>query len=77
MLRWIAVAGEARGPESIDAKEIERIARETVRKIGYAQEGFHWAKAEVAVRLHKQSVDIAQGVDEAANKAEGAGGLFS
>jgi S-adenosylmethionine synthetase len=70
---WIAVCGEARGPDSIDAKEIERIARETVRDIGYAQEGFHWAKAEVVVRLHKQSVDIAQGVDEATNKAEGAG----
>lgn len=70
---WIAIAGEARGPESIDAKEIERIARETVRNIGYAQDGFHWAKAEVVVRLHKQSPDIAQGVDEAGSKAEGAG----
>jgi S-adenosylmethionine synthetase len=70
---WIAVCGEARGPDSIDAKEIERVARETVRDIGYEQDGFHWAKAEVVVRLHKQSPDIAQGVDENDNKAEGAG----
>ncbi len=70
---WVAVCGEARGPESIDAKEIERVTREAIRDIGYEQEGFHWAKAEVVVRLHKQSSDIAQGVDEAANKAEGAG----
>ncbi|MDR3613004.1 MAG: methionine adenosyltransferase [Candidatus Obscuribacterales bacterium] len=70
---WIAVCGEARGPDCINAKEIERVTRETIRNVGYEQEGFHWAKAEVVVRLHKQSSDIAQGVDEAANKAEGAG----
>jgi S-adenosylmethionine synthetase len=65
---WVAVCGEARGPDSIDAKEIERLTRETIRDIGYEQHGFHWAKAEVVVRLHKQSPDIAQGVDEVADK---------
>lgn len=70
---WVAVCGEARGPDSIDAKEIERLTRETIRDIGYEQDGFHWAKAEIVVRLHKQSSDIAQGVDAAADKAEGAG----
>src|SRR5690606_8917569 len=43
------------------------------KAIGYEQAGFHWAKADVAVYLHKQSVDIAQGVDSAADKDEGAG----
>lgn len=70
---WVAVCGEVRGPDSIDEGEIESVVRKTIRDIGYEQEGFHWAKAEILVRLHKQSADIARGVDEAANKAEGAG----
>ena len=41
--------------------------------IGYEQEGFHWKHAEIECLIHKQSVDIAQGVDAAGNKDEGAG----
>jgi S-adenosylmethionine synthetase len=44
-----------------------------VRDIGYDQNGFSWKKAEVEVNLHAQSSDIAQGVDSAGNKDEGAG----
>jgi S-adenosylmethionine synthetase len=44
-----------------------------IRDIGYEQEGFHWANADVSVHLHSQSSDIAQGVDSAGNKDEGAG----
>ena len=44
-----------------------------IRDIGYEQEGFHWKNAEVDVLLHAQSADIAQGVDAAGNKDEGAG----
>src|SRR5208282_4870881 len=32
-----------------------------------------WKHADVAVHLHSQSADIAQGVDSAGNKDEGAG----
>src|SRR6185436_13360768 len=35
--------------------------------------GFHWNKAEVSCYVHKQSADIAQGVDSGENKDEGAG----
>ncbi len=69
----IVVAGEVRSAEPVDADEVERAAREVVRKIGYAQSGFHWEKAAFASHLHGQSADIAQGVDEAGNKDEGAG----
>jgi S-adenosylmethionine synthetase len=51
---------------------IER-ARAAIKQIGYAQDGFHWQNAKVEVLLHAQSADIAQGVDSAGNKDEGAG----
>ena len=76
----IVLAGEVRGPEPlvdsnghIDAARIEEIARTAVKEIGYEQDGFHWRDADVSVYLHAQSSDIAQGVDAAGNKDEGAG----
>jgi S-adenosylmethionine synthetase len=53
--------------------EIERTVRETVKRIGYEQSGFHWETLAFQNNLHGQSVDIAQGVDESGNKDEGAG----
>ena len=44
-----------------------------IQDIGYEQDGFHWANADVGVFLHSQSADIAQGVDSTGNKDEGAG----
>ena len=69
----IVVAGEVRGPDHLSAELIEEIARHCVRDIGYEQDGFHWQRAQVDVFLHKQSVDIAAGVDSVGNKDEGAG----
>ncbi|MBO6783899.1 MAG: methionine adenosyltransferase [Alphaproteobacteria bacterium] len=76
----IVLAGEVRGPEPlvdknghIDAARMEDIARTAVKEIGYEQDGFHWKDADVSVYLHAQSSDIAQGVDAAGNKDEGAG----
>ncbi len=53
--------------------EIEQVVRDTVKRIGYEQSGFHWQTAAFSNHLHPQSADIAQGVDESANKDEGAG----
>jgi S-adenosylmethionine synthetase len=53
--------------------EIEARVRQTVREIGYEQDGFHWETAEFENHLHGQSAHIAQGVDMAGNKDEGAG----
>ena len=68
----IVLAGEVRGPESV-LGQVERLARDAVRDIGYEQDGFHWKTADVQIYLHAQSADIAQGVDAAGNKDEGAG----
>jgi len=68
----VVVAGEVRGPAGI-LRRVEDLAREAIKDIGYEQDGFHWAKAKVEVHLHAQSSDIAQGVDAAGNKDEGAG----
>jgi S-adenosylmethionine synthetase len=76
----IVVAGEVRGPSSlvnedgvVNAEIIEKLARDAVRDIGYEQDGFHWETLDFECILHGQSVDIAQGVDAAGNKDEGAG----
>ena len=69
----IVLAGEVRGPDSINADVMEELARAAVRDIGYEQAGFHWKDAEVEVYVHSQSADIAQGVDASGNKDEGAG----
>ncbi|MDE9449682.1 methionine adenosyltransferase [Aliiroseovarius sp. Z3] len=68
----VVIGGEVRGPASV-IQRVEDIARECVRDIGYEQEGFHWANLNVDSFLHAQSADIAQGVDAAENKEEGAG----
>ena len=52
---------------------IDRIARDCIKDIGYEQEKFHWNEVEITNLLHEQSAHIAQGVDGAGNKDEGAG----
>ncbi len=69
----VVLAGEVRGPSSVTPEVIEQKVRETVRQIGYEQEGFHWENLTVENYLHEQSADIAQGVDETSDKEEGAG----
>ena len=69
----VVIAGEVRGPEAIGTDDIKTRVRDAIRDIGYEQAGFHWKHANVQVHLHKQSSDIAQGVDAAGNKDEGAG----
>src|SRR3546814_7302502 len=51
--------------------EIEKAARDTVKRIGYEQESFHWETAELSNYIHGQSAHIAQGVDASGNKEEG------
>lgn len=54
-------------------EEIEQVVRDTVREIGYEQDGFHWETLTFENHLHAQSAHIAQGVDASGNKDEGAG----
>ena len=53
--------------------QIEQIARDCIKDIGYEQEKFHWNTVEVTNLLHEQSAHIAQGVDAGNGKDEGAG----
>ncbi len=69
----VVLAGEVRGPSSVTKDLIEAITRKAIREIGYEQDGFHWKRANIANYIHQQSADIAQGVDAAGNKDEGAG----
>lgn len=54
-------------------EEIEKTVRDTVKRIGYEQDGFHWETLRFENNLHGQSAHIAQGVDAGENKDEGAG----
>ncbi len=70
---YVGIIGEFRSSAHIGADEIKEIARNAIKAIGYDQKGFSWKTANIECRLHAQSSDIAQGVDAAANKDEGAG----
>jgi S-adenosylmethionine synthetase len=69
----VVIAGEVRGADSIDAEAVTQLARKTIARIGYFQDGFHAERAKVEVHLHAQSGDIARGVDAGEQKDEGAG----
>ena len=78
----VVLAGEIRGKGIMDEtgnwapgvqEEVEQTVRNTVREIGYEQEGFHWQTLTFQNHLHPQSAHIAQGVDAAGSKDEGAG----
>ncbi len=69
----VVIAGEVRGPASVTPDYLKHLARLAIQDIGYEQDGFHWQNASVECHLHAQSAHIAQGVDAAGNKDEGAG----
>ena len=82
----VVIAGEVRVPPSLMKKDkngntivnpakFKSAARKAIKSIGYEQDGFHWKNAKIDVLLHGQSSDIAQGVDNAADRQgeEGAG----
>lgn len=78
----VVLAGEIRGRGIMDTDgnwapgvrdEIEQAVRDTVKRIGYEQSGFHWRTFAFYNNLHPQSAHIAMGVDESGNKDEGAG----
>src|SRR6201999_2972572 len=60
----VVLAGEIRGKGIMDEarnwapgapEEIENAVRQTVRKIGYEQDGFHWETLDFSNNLHPQS----------------------
>ena len=71
----LVLMGEVKISEenAITPEEFCATARETIRRIGYMQRGFHFKTCGIDCYIHEQSSDIAQGVDAAENKDEGAG----
>src|SRR6201996_2318971 len=69
----VVVSGEISTTATFDVQEI---ARETIRKIGYvdADLGFSADSCAVLNAVDKQSADIAQGVDEAYESRSDGGG---
>ena len=70
----VVVGGELKTNAKLD---VEKIVRDVIRNIGYTDEAFgiNADTCEVIVRLHEQSADIAQGVNEGEglHKEQGAG----
>jgi len=67
----VGLRDQAKLAEYMDS--IEDIARACIKDIGYEQDKFHWQTCEITKLLHEQSAHIAQGVNAAADKEEGAG----
>ncbi|MDE7086954.1 MAG: methionine adenosyltransferase [Clostridia bacterium] len=51
--------------------DYEKIARETIKKIGYTFGSFAFDKCKITVSVHGQSPDIAMGVDKSLEAKEG------
>ena len=68
----VVVAGEVTTNGFVDVQDV---VRQTIKEIGYTEAGigFDADSCGVLVALHKQSPDIAQGVDESKNHEQGAG----
>ncbi|MFA6296249.1 MAG: methionine adenosyltransferase [Patescibacteria group bacterium] len=68
----VVVAGEITTKAYVD---IAKIARKTVKEIGYNKHeyGFHHEDCGVVVSIDEQSPDIAMGVDKTKKKKQGAG----
>lgn len=66
------VSGEVTTQSYIDVQEV---VRSVIRDIGYTKASYRFDadSCGVLVAIHQQSPDIAQGVDEGDNKAQGAG----
>lgn len=69
------IAHDKAGHPLINPARFRSAARKAIREIGYEQDGFNWRTVKIDVLLHPQSADIAQGVDNAADRQgeEGAG----
>ncbi|MYE23251.1 MAG: methionine adenosyltransferase [Gammaproteobacteria bacterium] len=68
----VVLAGEIRTNAVVD---VDRLARQVIREIGYGEEGsgLNLDALTVVNALGMQSADIAQGVDETADHEQGAG----
>ena len=60
----VIISGETSSSTSISHEQIENCVRQTVKNIGYEQDGFSWKDINIQSYLHKQSAERALGVDK-------------
>lgn len=60
----VIISGETASKSPVSQSEIESTVRQTIKNIGYNQEGFSWQTVNIQNLLHQQSADIALGVDK-------------
>ncbi|MFW6078296.1 MAG: methionine adenosyltransferase [Gemmatimonadota bacterium] len=72
---FVCIAGEVRSRASISGEEIEALARDAIRAIGYVDDDGRFSAdgVEVEVRLHEQAREIAKAVDKEDRTEQGAG----
>jgi S-adenosylmethionine synthetase len=59
----VTLAGEVKN-FNVSKEEVKDIVRNTVKRIGYEQDGFHWDNLKIYNEIHSQSADIALGTDD-------------
>jgi S-adenosylmethionine synthetase len=70
----LIIGGETRlKNHTVTNDEIEALVRRKLQEIGHNYEGFAFDKVKITNLVHKQSEEIAHGVDANKNKEEGAG----
>ncbi len=70
----VIIGGETRLKNNeISSIEVEELVRSTLKEIGHNYEGFSYDTVKIHNHIHKQSEEIANGVDEGRTKEEGAG----
>lgn len=58
----VIISGETLATTLPSAEEIEHTIRQSIKEIGYEQNGFDWQKLHIENYLHTQSVDISNGI---------------
>ena len=69
----VVISGEVNGPDVFKEMPIEDLVKNTIKEIGYDQEGFSWKNVSIENNLHQLSKDISQGVDKKNEQDQGAG----
>ena len=69
----VVISGEVNGPDVFKEMPIEDLVKNTIKEIGYDQEGFSCKNVSIENNLHQQSKDISQGVDKKNEQDQGAG----
>ena len=69
----LIIGGEISSTYKASTEEIEEIARQKIKEIGYTKPPFSWDSIRVQTLLNRQSPDIAMGVNASSEKEEGAG----